>query len=223
MTDERTLEEKLETRKIPRFDIPSTKVREDFHGQRTVVRRVTCERGLVSIHRLVVLLGPVVLKYMSWSDDHAPTEDEDKRSLADVMGIDATSDFLKSTGLLKFLPEIHAKLEAMRSDDLWFHVRNILVGHLTVGGVPIDTVEDLDATGITIVLVMPLMFDALEVNYFSSFAGRSTTSGSESEPASPNNEEPTESPESPSPQAPTKPSGNVGIRRGGRSGRTRKS
>lgn len=223
MTDERTLEEKLETRKIPRFDIPSTKVREDYHGQRTVVSRATCQHSLVSMHRLIVLLGPVMLKYMSWSDDHAPTEDEDKQTLGDVLGIDATSDFLKSAGLRKFLPELQAKLEAMRSDDLWFHVRNILVGHLTVGGVPIRTEEDLDATGITIVLVMPLMFDALEVNYFSSFAGRSTPSGSESEPAKPNNEEPTESLPNPSPQAPTKPSGNEGIRRAGRSGRTRKS
>lgn len=223
MTDERTLEEKLETRLIPRFDIPSSKSRDDFHGQPTVVRRVTCERSAVSMHRLALLLGPVLMKYFSWSDEHAPTEDENKKTLADIMGFKVSSDFLKSKGLLEALPELKERLTNIRTDELWFHVRNLLLGHLDVGGITIKTEKDLDATGIDLVALMPLMFDAMEVNYFSSFADRSTPSGSESRSADKPNEEPTESPASPSPQAPTRSSGNEGTRRAGRSGRTRKS
>lgn len=223
MTDERTLDEKLETRKIPRFNVPHTKTRENYHGHTTVVRRASCELSAVSMHRLLTLIGPTLLKAISWSDEEAPTEDSSKKALKDVLNLDFDSDVLKTLALSNAWPELKERLANLRTDDLYFHVRNLLLRHLTVGGVPIDTQKDLDETGIDMVMLMPLMFDAMEVNYFSSFAGRSTPSGDESEPAKSNNEARTERPPSPDPPAPKKSSGNVGIKRGGQSGRTRKS
>ena len=222
MTDERTLEEKLETRKIPRFDIPSTKVRKDFHGQETVVRRTTCERSAVSMHRLLNLVGPTLLKLFSWSDDNAPTEDG-KKTLGDVMGMSFDSDLLKSAAVIEALPELKERIANLRTDELWFHVRNLLIEHLTVGGCPINSEADLDATGIDLPTLMPLMFDSLEVNYFSTFAGRNTARGDESEPAKPPSAEPTASPASPPHHPPTSKSGRGGTKRGGRSGQTRRN
>ena len=125
MTDERTLEEKLETRKIPRFDIPATKTREDYHGQRTVVRRVTCERSAVSMHRLLTLLGPTLLKAISWSDEEAPTEDASKKALKDVLNLNFSSDALKTLAVSGALPELKERLANLRTDELYFHVRNL--------------------------------------------------------------------------------------------------
>ena len=222
MTDERTLDEKLETRKIPRFDIPPTKVRKDFHGQETVVRRTTCERSAVSMHRLLNLVGPTLLKLFSWSDDNAPTEDG-KKTLGDVMGMSFDSDLLKSAAVIEALPELKERIANLRTDELWFHVRNLLIEHLTVGGCPINSEADLDATGIDLPTLMPLVFDSLEVNYFSTFAGRATSSGDESEPANPPNVVPMESQPNPTHQPPTSSSGRGATRKAGRSGRTRKS
>ena len=223
MPDERTLEEKLETRTIPRFDIPNTKTRKDFHGQTTVVTRVTCERSAVSMHRLLNLLGPTMLKLFSWSDEHAPTDNDEAKTLADVLGLDFDSDFLKSSAVRAAWPELKQRIAELRTDELWFHVRNLLVGYLSVGGVTIQTEKELDETHIDLPSLMPLMFDALEVNYFSTFADRSTSSGDESESASQPDEAPTESPRSPPHQAPTNKSGRGGTRRGGRSAQTHKS
>lgn len=175
------------------------------------------------MHRLLTLLGPTLLKAISWSDEEAPTEDASKKALKDVLNLNFSSDALKTLAVSGALPELKERLANLRTDELYFHVRNLLLGHLTVGGAPINTQKDLDETGIDMVMLLPLMFDAMEVNYFSSFADRSTPSGSESESADKQNEGKTESPPSPSPQAQTKSSGNEGTKRVGRSGRTRKS
>ena len=216
MTD-KTLEQRIETREIPRFDIPSTKTRKDYLGRRVTISRAMSDAAGVSLHHLLNLLGPTFLKIFSWSDEHAPTPEDGFKILADILSLNFTADKTKHYVLAHAIPSLKERFAKLNTADVLFHVDNLIVGHMTIDDVPIRTRADLDETGITVTAMLPLLYDAIEVNYFPTSADPSIENG---DAGSALDEAPTTNHKS----QPSKRSSGEGVtKRAGRSGRIRKS
>jgi len=217
VSEPQTLEQKLETREIPRFDIPRVRTVEDFFGHTVEIYRANTEGGLIAFHRLSALFGPTLLKLFSWDDDSAPRKEVLPTGLSEILKLDFDNlNDAKAYMLIRALPALKDNLAKLSVRDLMFLVDHLIIGHMRVSGVLIKTRKELDETGISLAALGRLMFEAITVNCFPTFAARSTKDGSDE--AAPESD-PTVSPKSQRKRS----NGAGGTRRAGRSVRTRKN
>lgn len=180
------------------------------------------------MQRLVALVGPVMLKMLAWDDANAPVDPTRSPELKRLLALDMQDpDAVKAYILLHALPFLKDQLAVLSAADVLFHVDNLLLGYLLIGGEKfyyltvdgfgLETRAELDETGISITAISQLLLDAISVNYFPTTAARPTSNGPE---AAVVDAAPTASPTK---KARTRSSSAAAKRRGGRSARTRVS
>lgn len=161
---------------IPKFLTPTEQTRE-IDGQPVTVRRLPARRAPDVLGRLLGDVGPVVAEIMSSPDKELDPEIEGaiRGMVASKDGADAGLGL--SMTIIKALIFSDA-VSKIKGFDFGWYVSQMLPGCMAVGGVDIDSFEELDETGIGPLTMFEIFRFACEVNFFPTFAGRNTNAGS---------------------------------------------
>lgn len=160
---------------IPKVSQPSRQAR-DIEGLSWAVSRLTARRSPSVLSRLVADVGEMVAEVLSSPDRELPPEIE--------AAIVRSAGKMLSPRVLKAILFSHS-LGRVRDLDLGWYVEHVIVGLMSVNGVEIETMDELDETGIGPAGVLELIWYAIEVNFDFTGAGLATPAGSE-EPAATN-------------------------------------
>ncbi len=202
-----------EKKLIPRFSTPSRQSRE-VDGLLVTVCRLPARRAPAVLSRLLADVGAVVAEILSNPEKELDPEIEMAIRVM-LASKDNTAKALNaSVGIIKSIVFSDA-LSKVKGLDIGWYVAELLPKSLEVGGVAIDTTEELEETGIGPVDLMGLLWFALQVNFFPTFAGLDTNAGSEPPASTPSQ------PEGPTPGRITgKSSLRGGTRKAGHPGQT---
>lgn len=147
----------------------------DIDGVKWTVCRLPAQRALPVLSRLISDVGPVLTEVIC-----SPDRDIDPGVEATIRG--AVAAFAPSTGALTlaavkaiFLTTAIGKIGKI---DLGWYAAAILPGCVSANGVPIDSMDELDETGIGPVGLMELVWHALVVNFRFTTSARAMLDGS---------------------------------------------
>ena len=157
---------------IPKVSTVSAQAR-DIEGLTWTVSRLTARGAPKMLSRLTSDVGELVAEILASPDKELPPEIE--------------AAIIKMAG--KVLP-IHilkaiffsSALGQLRALDLGWYVERVIVGQTSVNDVEIETLDELDETGLGASGLAQLLWLAIEVNFDFISAGLATSAGSE-EPA----------------------------------------
>jgi len=181
----------METRKkiIPRFETPEIQSKV-IKGCKVTLRRL---RATESPEVLSHVLGDFGFAVASWlSAPDAPTMEKMMEGID--IDEDMSAEQLKELGLSKFkmiitseaFAQITAKLKTGEVVDMKWYVERMIPGNLWLEDVHIETMEELDESGVTASIMAELFWYAIEVNFHPTFGAAGTDSGSDEElPESP--------------------------------------
>ena len=160
-------------KKIPKVSQPSRQAR-DIEGLTWTVSRLTARRAPSVLSRLVADVGEIVAELLSSPDKELPPEIE--------AGIIAVAGGKKLPAHMLKAILFSSVLGRLKELDLEWYVEHIVIGWTSVNGVDIETMAELDETGLGAVGLAQLVWYALEVNFDFISAGLGTSDGNE-EPA----------------------------------------
>lgn len=167
-----------EKKTIPKFSTPSTQSRE-IDGQLVSISRLPARRAPAVLSRLLADVGEVVAEILASPDRELDPEIEAaiRGMLAEKAG--AQKAIGASIGIIKAIvfSDVLAKVKTF---DVGWYIEAMLPKSIAVGGVNIDTMAELDETGIGPVAMMEALWFAMRVNFLPTFAGLATSDGSES-------------------------------------------
>lgn len=160
---------------IPKFSTPTEQTRE-IDGQIVTVRRLPARRSPSVLGRLLGDVGPVITEMMSSPDQELDPSIEGfiRGAVAEKAG--AIVGVNMAVSLVKAIVFSQAIAKTKEFDFAWY-VDQMLPGCMDVGGVDIETIEELDETGVGPRTMWELFRFACEVNFFPTFAGRDTGDG----------------------------------------------
>ena len=148
---------------IPSFSTPRHQTRQ-IDGQPVTVRRLPAKPACPVLSRLTTDVGPLLTELLATPERELDPDVEGAiRSLiAEKVSIDAAME----VGL-KMIKSIvlSSSFDHLKRIDLDWLVSSILVGHMSVGGIDIDTFEELEDSGITPLVLVQVILFALEVNF----------------------------------------------------------
>jgi len=157
---------------IPKVSTVSRQAR-DIEGLTWTVSRLTARGAPKVLSRLVADVGELVAEILSSPDKELPPEIE--------AAIIKMAGKALPIGILKAI-FFSSALGQLRALDLDWYVERVIVGQTTVNDVEIETLNDLDETGLGASGLAQLLWLAIEVNFDFIGAGLGTSAGSE-EPA----------------------------------------
>lgn len=170
---------------IPKFSTPAIQSRE-IGGLSVTVRRLPASLAPDVLARLGSDVGSIVANMISSPDTELdPAVEGAIRGMIATKGATAPSIDV-SMGLIKAIVFSDA-LSKLGKFDLGWYVRQMIPGCVTIGGVAIDTMDELDQTDIGPMELFALFRFACEVNFLPTTAGRDTVAGfvSPAEPTTP--------------------------------------
>jgi|GEM_PF-6101166 len=162
---------------IPKFSTPTEQTRE-IDGQPVTVRRLPADLAPDVLSRLLGDVGSVVVEMLSSPDRELdPAVEGAMRSMvAGKVGANAGVDM--TITIIKALVFSNA-IAKMKDFDFGWYVRSMLPGCMAIDGVHIDSMDELDESGITPRTMFEVFRFACEVNFFPTFAGNAISDGSQ--------------------------------------------
>lgn len=154
---------------IPKVSKPSAQAR-DIEGLTWTVSRLTARAAPEVLSRLVADVGELIAEMLAIPDRELPPEIE--------AAITAMSGRVLPLSIMKSIL-FSSVFGRIRGIDLRWYVQRIVVGFVSVNGVDIETMEELDETGIGAEGVAMLLWHAIGENFAFIFAGLATSAGGE--------------------------------------------
>lgn len=160
---------------IPKFSTPTEQTRE-IDGQPVTVRRLPADLAPDVLSRLLGDVGSVVVEMLSSPDRELdPGIEGAVRSLvATKNGADASIDMTISIIKSIVFSDAIAKVQGF---DFGWYVSTMLPGCMCIGGVAIESMAELDESGISPRTLFEVFRFACEVNFFPTSAGLDTSDG----------------------------------------------
>jgi hypothetical protein len=161
---------------IPKFSTPTEQTRE-IDGQLVTVRRLPASLAPDVLSRLLGDAGAVVVEMLSSPDRELdPAVEGVIRSM--VAGkTDAGSGIDMTVTIIKSIVFSNAISKVKDFDFAWYVLR-MLPGCMSIGGVSIETMAELDESGISPRTIFEVFRFACEVNFFPTSADRVINGGS---------------------------------------------
>lgn len=160
---------------IPKFSTPTEQTRE-IDGQPVTVRRLPADLAPEVLSRLLGDVGSVIVEMLSSPDRELDPgiEGAVRAMVATKNGADAGIDMTVS--IIKSIVFSDAIAKVKGFDFSWY-VATMLPGCMSIGGVAVDTMTELDESGITPRVLFEVFRFACEVNFFPTSAGSDTSDG----------------------------------------------
>ena len=158
----------MTSKQIPKFNNASEQTRV-IGGLSCSVRRLSAGEFFPFISRLLADVGPLVARILS-----SPDDDLDP-------AVEAVISSVLPGGMPMSSGKIIVMLQALESAgaiDIGWYGRSLLPKHLSIEGVAIDSMQELDETGIGMAEILELLSLAFIVNVGPTFAGLATQAGS---------------------------------------------
>lgn len=161
---------------IPKFLTPTEQARQ-IDGQLVTVRRLPARRAPDVLSRLLGDVGAVVVEMLSSPDRELDSgiEGAIRSMIAGKSGADAGVDTTITIVKAIVFSDAIAKLKGF---DFGWYVEQMLPKCMAIGGVEIDSIAELDESGILPRTLFEVFQFACEVNFFPTSAGRDTNVGS---------------------------------------------
>lgn len=159
---------------IPKVSTPCEQSR-DIDGITWTVRRLPGTRAPAVISRLLADVGEVVAEVLCSPDrDLDPDLEIGLRAVvATQTGVDGSQ---VATRVIKAIV-FSGALGRAKNIDLAALIESLLSGQVAANGVPLDSMAELDETGIGGDSIVALLVFALQVNFFPISAGSATSHG----------------------------------------------
>lgn len=125
------------------------------------IRRANGRTGITMLALFGKLLGETLGHIVAYDDDNNP----EGSKLSQLLESDLTLAGLKTYLVTHALPEVF-KSVADVGGDFYTLYEKLLPGHLTLAGVSIDTIQELEEAGPSGAHMIELLWKACEVNFF---------------------------------------------------------
>jgi hypothetical protein len=160
---------------IPKFSTPTEQTRE-IDGQPVTVRRLPADLAPDVLSRLLSDVGSVVVEILSSPDRELDPgiEGAVRGMIASKGGASAGIDM--TVTIIKALVFSNA-IAKVKDFDFGWYVRSMLPKCMAIAGVDVDTMEELNQSGVTPRTLFEVFRFACEVNFFPTSAGSDTSDG----------------------------------------------
>lgn len=164
-----------EKKLIPKFSTPTEQTR-TIDGQPVTVRRLPARRAPDVLSRLLSDVKPVAVQMLSSPDEELDPAIEGaiRGMVASEKSTDAAVTMTVSVIKAIVFSDAISKVNGF---DFGWYVSQMLPGCMSIAGVPIEKLDELDEAGIMPRTLWDVFRFACEVNFFPTFAGRDISDG----------------------------------------------